>query len=534
MAVYLNKNLMKSLEISTITRWIFWISIFLLLTPIWTNQYFLTSDGPNHLYNVKVWWNIMQREHYSFFFRYMYLNEHIEPNYFGHFVMGLLMQFLSPFTAEKLLLSGYIILFPVSFRFLIRQIRPQNDWLVFLALPFVYNHVFQMGFYNFSYSLIFGFFLIGLWLKWQDDFSDSRKLRFALVALLCFFSHPVGLLVSLSTIGVLFLAYNWQDYKKLRQRLVEIILPLVPVILLMLEFIYRKPGASAGGKEPFSHLFSEFIQLTGLVALKISERPITQGLAILFAVLLLLALVKWYNRRVIDKMDAFFAVFLFWLLLYLNLPGGVAGGGITGIRIQFIPYLLLLFWLATLDWNSYIKWGLTGVGTVVALLLLAIRLPTYQKLSAAVSEIRTAAAYIEDEKTVLNLTYAFNGKSPDGKLIADANWLFLHAGDYLAIDRYAIMLPNYEAGTYNFPLIWRWQVEPFSQIGNLEGIPPQANFLDYPQRTGGQLDYVVTCWLDDQWKDHPEALRVLDQLNQGYELIFTSPHGMVKLYRRKI
>ncbi|MFN7119213.1 MAG: hypothetical protein ACK4TA_20610, partial [Saprospiraceae bacterium] len=102
------------------------LTILLLLLPIWIFPHFLTRDGPNHLYNAKVWWDMMQREHYEFYRRYMYLNEHLEPNYFGHFVMGLLSRVLSPFIAEKILLSGFVILFPLSFRFVIRQIRPEN------------------------------------------------------------------------------------------------------------------------------------------------------------------------------------------------------------------------------------------------------------------------------------------------------------------------------------------------------------------------------------------------------------------------
>ncbi|MFN7119212.1 MAG: hypothetical protein ACK4TA_20605, partial [Saprospiraceae bacterium] len=406
--------------------------------------------------------------------------------------------------------------------------------LALLALPFVYNHVFQMGFYNFSFSLVFGFFLIGYWLKWQEDFTDVRKFWFALLGLLCVFSHPVGLLVSLSAIGLLFLAHNVTDYKQFWQRVLDVLLPLLPTIMVMLGFFYWKNGATSGGKEPFSDLLNNFLDLTALVALNHAERPVAQAVAIFFALLLIIGIIQRIRHFSLQKKDVFFIIFLFWLILYLNLPGAVAGGGITGIRIQFIPYLLLIFWLANLDWQRFLQWFIGGVGIASALILLGIRLPTYQKLSLAIAEIRTAAPYIENEKTVLNLTYAFNGKNPDGSMIADANYLFLHAADYVAVDRYVIMMPNYEGGTYNFPLIWRWQYEPFAQIGNLEGIPPQANFLDFTQRTGGQIDYVLTSWLDDQWKDHPNTQHVLQQLEQGYELIFTSPQGIVKLYRRKI
>ncbi|MDX1940717.1 MAG: hypothetical protein SFU99_09210 [Saprospiraceae bacterium] len=526
-----------NLSSQRILNWIFWILLIASLLPLWVNPYFLTGDGPCHLYNAKVWWDIIHRHEYNFFNHYLYLNPNLEPNYSTHFFMGLLMQIMPAVFAEKILLTIYIILFAVGLRFAIRQIEPKSEWVAILGFPMIYHHVFQMGFYNFSLSLALAFWIIGAWLKWQNTWTDAQKLWFALLNLLCFFTHPVGLLIGISSVGLLFLTENTglllSDFKKFIRKAGTLILSLLPTLILIVAYLYRKPGATIEGKEPFAQLIKEFSGFTSLIALSSKEVALAQGMAILLGILFLASLVLRLQNLLLRKSDIFFLIFLFWVLFYFFAPAGFAGAGVLAIRLQIIPFLMLLLWLGSIEWNNILKWGGIGIGAFIALALLTIRMPIYNKLSNAIEDMMSLEPYLEDKKTVLNLTYSLNGKTPEGEWIADRIWLFLHAADYIATKKAVVMLPNYEACTYNFPLIWRWDREPFSQIGNLEAIPPKANFLDYPQRTNGQVDYVLVWFLDSEWQDHPDTQNITNQLSQGYELVKTSPKGLAKLYRRK-
>ena len=61
------------------------------------------------------------------------------PNWFGHVVMAILMFALNPLIAEKLMLTGYVVLFLYSGRYLIISVDPAKKGLPFILFPFVYQ-----------------------------------------------------------------------------------------------------------------------------------------------------------------------------------------------------------------------------------------------------------------------------------------------------------------------------------------------------------------------------------------------------------
>ena len=127
---------------------LFFILLIGSLVPLWLHPYYLTGDGPCHVYNAKIVFDLWLDHDYDFYNPYFYLHRILLPNWFSHFWLGLLLQFFSPALAEKILLSAYVILLPISVRYAIKQVNPQSQYLALLAFPFIYNRVFQMGFYN--------------------------------------------------------------------------------------------------------------------------------------------------------------------------------------------------------------------------------------------------------------------------------------------------------------------------------------------------------------------------------------------------
>src|SRR4051812_19165854 len=80
------------------------------LVPIWAVRHQPTIDGPCHLYNA-----FAMREsvlhHDSAVTRAFRIDWRPHPNWAGHFVLALLLNVASPLVAEKILISGIIILF---------------------------------------------------------------------------------------------------------------------------------------------------------------------------------------------------------------------------------------------------------------------------------------------------------------------------------------------------------------------------------------------------------------------------------------
>lgn len=120
-------------------------------------------------------------------------------------------------------------------------------------------------------------------------------------------------------------------------------------------------------------------------------------------------------------------------------------------------------------------------------------------------------------------------------MISNRIGLFVHAADYIGTQKSLILYGNYEGNTGYFPMIWRWERNPFLHISTNEGIenqPPSVDFETYSQRTGGRVDYVITWCLDNQYLGHPYTKSILEQFRRNYTLIYSSKNNLTKLYKR--
>lgn len=123
------------------------------LLPIWLLPYFPSQDGPVHMTIARVLRDYHHPEA-QVLREYFELNSEAVPNWFVYFVLADVLRFVSVPAAEKILLTAYVILLPLSFRYALGGVAPGNAFLAVLALPFTFNFLFNMGFYNFSVSLI--------------------------------------------------------------------------------------------------------------------------------------------------------------------------------------------------------------------------------------------------------------------------------------------------------------------------------------------------------------------------------------------
>jgi hypothetical protein len=161
----------------------------------------------------------------------------------------------------------------------------------------------------------------------------------------------------------------------------------------------------------------------------------------------------------------------------------------------------------------------------------------YVQFNDYLEEYLSGAHLIERNTTLLPLSLAHYVHPPSQPVLAYKVSPFLHAAGYIAAQRQAVDLLNYEATKDYFPTAFRPGLNPFQHIGvgaELESQPPRADFLTYPQRTGGRVDYVlVWCMHEPDWNNE-DTKSIFRQLREGYELIYVSPQrGFMHLYRRK-
>lgn len=536
----------KKSHFPLIEKILFVTLILISLIPIWQSKYFLTQDGPCHLYNSKVLLDYITSNNVELYNKYYYLNPNIEPNWFGHLSLVILLFLLPPFLAEKILLSLYVVLYPILLRSLLRIINENSVFLSLLGFPFLYHFTFQMGFYNFSFSILFFLWAVRYWMKHQSAFSHKKLLIFALLLLLLHFTHPVGYVYFLGTAVLLLLSAFFVRLSSHRRQFLSILreygdrglillIAVLPSLALFLEYLYRKGLHTSFNPLTLNGLYHDILALTSIVLLTDREVPWAIATSVLFGLIFIYAVIQKIRLKQFGENDAFFLTFLMALSLYFKQPSTIAGGIVFSVRLQFLPYLILIPWFSTLNFNDRLKKLIVISVCVIFTTLIMLRIPQYQKAAKALEEYISVAPHIEDRSTVLPLSFCHYGKTDRGEIIANRVALFLHAADYIGTQKSLILFGNYEGHTDIFPLIWRRERNPSVHISTNEGIenqPPSVDFATYSQRTGGTVDYVITWCLDNEYLDHPYARSVLEQLSRNYKLIYSSENNLTRLYKK--
>jgi len=435
-------------------RRLFFILAVLYVVPFWTVRYLPTVDGPCHTYNAWVLRQHANVQEYPLFKQYYDVNLLPYPNWTGHGVMALLMFVVPPLVAEKLLVSGYVLLFLAGAWYLAGSVRPDQRWPAFLAFFFPYNRFFQYGFYNFSISLAFYFFVLGFW--WRHR--ERPDLRFAaginLLLWLCWFSHILSFGLALLSIAVLWLATlrraSW------RRHLLHVPI-LLPQIALPLWFFRMQGSATQPVTRSYRALLDFLVPPQVLVAFTRSQLRLAAAVAMAFLVLAVLTLWRETLRRrdgkwpVPRQEDAFLLLSVLMIGVYVFAPEGMSGGFLVTDRLSLFPYLLLIPWLAP---RLGPRWRAAGVAvlTVAALVNLGYLICWYRVLGEEVRHFVAGLEPVRPGSRVLSLLFSRNA-------IAEYSDVLSHATGYVALEKGLIDWDNYEAKYSFFPVRFRDGVE---------------------------------------------------------------------------
>ena len=536
----------------------FVLLIVVHLLPIWLFKYFPSQDGAAHVHNANV-----LREYYfpdrTAFREYYVLNKDLVPNWSSHLVMAGLMHIVSPLVAEKILLSGYVILLPISIRYALQAIRLDAGFLAFVAFPFIYNYPLHMGFYNFSYSLPMFFFVVGYWLKYHNRFTLGKVVTLTLLSLLLYFCHLFSLVtayvaIALLTIWLTVLDIAQQSHQQrsnlrsltrsFRLRALVPLCAFLPTLILVVMFFLRPSTASAKTIWRPVPLWEQALKLFSLSSIASYDRLellFSTALAGLFVAVSLYLLRSKVVHRQINGWDGFLLIVATYVVIYFITPDKMSGGGTIKERLLVYPFFALILWFGTHSYHRLVKQRIQLVAVGIALILLGLHTIKYAELNNYLEEYLSGMHLIEQNTTLLPLSFSHFGHTPDGQRLS---WRqigpFRHAAGYIAAQRGIVDLANYEAAKGYFPTIFRPQLNSYKYIsieqksGNMEVQPPRVDFLTYPQRTGGRVDYVLLWDVRDEQRDNVYTKSIFRQLQEGYELIYTSPQrGFMHLYRRK-
>jgi hypothetical protein len=337
----------------------------------------------------------------------------------------------------------------------------------------------------------------------------------------------------------------------LLRRGVRTLLALSPALLLLGEFLTRK-GAAAPPAAPLSESWRRLRGMEALVVLGGADAWIAPlvfwGLLIVVA----LALAARIRARSLAASDAWLLACAAATAVYFAAPRGMASGAALKERLILFPPLLLLPWLAAQPFSTRARALLQGGGALAAIALLGTRFPVQRALDAQLQELLSVRDSIPRGALLLPLCYEPRGLEEDGVPLPEAVWPFLHAAGYLAAERDALQLANYEGNKGHFPIVFRPDWNPYTLLGpygGIEGSPPCVEFRDYGRSAGRPIDYVLTWGLETYerrhaplWAARPHKFRearacvdsVRAQLERAYELVDVSePNGWARLYKRR-
>ncbi|HEX7118856.1 MAG TPA: hypothetical protein VF212_08720 [Longimicrobiales bacterium] len=224
------------------------------------------------------------------------------------------------------------------------------------------------------------------------------------------------------------------------------------------------------------------------------------------------------------------ATFAF-VALYLAAPNGIASGGYILPRIALYSLFIAVLWLGAHRLSPALE-RLAGIGAVsIAVTFLMVRLPTYAEFEHQLSGLMEAAAPIEENTTLLGLSFAPFGLTADGGIASTRVKPLLHAAALVAAEKRLVLLNNYEAGHPDFPVRYRPEIDPTPHLGQTH-YPRKArlDLLSYPLRTPGRIDYVLLWGLRPT--PTPSAEHTLIQLDAAFDPIPT-PSPTTRLYRAR-
>ena len=453
-------------------NFIFLALVLIHLIPIWAFDYFPSQDGPAHVENASV---IRDYHHpdRSILRTYYTFNKNFTPTWFGHLILVGLLYIVPAVTAEKIFLTLYVILFPISVRYALSAIRSENSFLAYMSFPFIYNYTLHLGFYSFCLSLSLFFFMVGYWLKNRDHFNFKKILILTCLSMALYFFHVVSLAmaylgVAILTIWLILLDFVRDKHSKkskftrlwkiCKRRALTVFLAFLPTLILLMIFMQPR-GLKIKLSRSFGetlYMLRDLLQIEALVSFQRPEFWISLALGIVFwAVFLHIATSKIVHRQ-FERLDGLIFVIIAYILIFIVSPESISKFEIITPRLNLYPFFALIIWFGTYSYHETVKRTIALVTIAISLTSLGFLITKYAELDDYMKEYLSGQELIQPNTTLLPISFSSNGFSSDGKTLALKAKPFLHTSGYIAAEKNVVEFTNYEAGEFDwFPMVFR-------------------------------------------------------------------------------
>jgi hypothetical protein len=185
-------------HLQRLTRWIratgglpvVWVVLsVVVLIPVWNQRLLPMLDTPNHLGLVRAWHSYHDPSYHIA--DYYTLRIRPVPYIFFYWSIHMLMYVFSIEVANKIFLSAYLILFPLSILSLARALK-RSPWLALGGFPLAFNQNWIYGFSSYLMSTCFLFFALAALIRWLDDGRRSSLVLLGACSVMAYFSHVMA------------------------------------------------------------------------------------------------------------------------------------------------------------------------------------------------------------------------------------------------------------------------------------------------------------------------------------------------------
>jgi hypothetical protein len=501
----------------------FYFFLLLNLVPVLLCKFFPTVDGPAHLYNSAIIVELIQHCN-SPVTNFFDFNNHITPNWSGHFLLASFLFFLPSFLAEKLVLLIYLIGLPLSMRYLFKAIHIQSNYLLYLIFPFTYSFIFYYGFYNFNIGLVLLFFGLGYWCKNRSNLNLYRAFLLMLVGIFICLSHLMVFAIFLMTLLILNIEHvyirlkrNETDKLSILKYVSLMFVSILPGLVIAMNFILTNHSMrSAFTYLPVKDILTSLKYIMPIKGIKYDGYGFSSRLILYIFVTLIIGIVSVYLYHWISKKEFIlknktwvFICFLMLALLFI-LPDSTTSIGFISSRLLILFFLFLIIALATQEVPLILKLMVFLAINLSNSLVLFHNYKSVPEGCNMATEINAASKLIAPYSTVFPINKSENN-------------LYAHISNYLGADKPIIILENYEATLDYFPLKWKENKFPI-------GVWTSVNDCF---KENIQIDYIFMINEVGNERSSKTDSSLHQLLDDGYTEIFRGDEGIIELFRNK-
>lgn len=518
------------------------VAVVICALQIWLPDYYLTGDGPTHVYNAAMLKDVWTGSHQDFYELFYTINADINPNWSGHIILSILMFAFPPVIAEKLLVSLYLLIFITGFYKLIK-FTGSSKQLIFIAFGIAFTHTLAKGFYNFNFSIGLSIWMIWSWCAFLRHSGIRQGVIFFLLASVTYITHPLGFIYGTGasifiTLPYVFFTDGISTKEKFRSVIIKLVIMLVCILppLYMLWVYNTKQGSNPVfifDAERLRVLMESNDYLTYTTKEKIWAAAMRYFLLLPLIILLVLSIKqKWFRKQ-------HSGILLFiplMLAVYLYVPDYLSGGGMVVMRSRQLFFMTAAIGIV-LTGKKHIGQAILGYCFLMLFVgITASRLPVLVDIGKGNSEYLSVTKTIPPRSVVMPVSFSHNGRHTDGSYISDYAWIFQHATGYLGAGQPMILLDNYEAHTNYFPFMWHEYTDPYKHLDAEVGIehqPPGADIAKYEAASGQQINYIITWCYDSSSRATPHVDDMMSYIEEHYEILMVSNLKRARLYRKK-